>query len=283
MVKLFSFSFRRYQRRWFYPLLSFVVALSLWLSSPMPSQAIPWFDVLIRGVQVIQLSNISDKQEVQIGSQINQQLVSREVRLYRNPEINNYVKQLGQKLAANSDRPNIPYTFQVVNDKGINAFATMGGYVYVNTGLLKLADNEAELASVIAHEIGHITSRHSVEQMRETAIAGGVATVAGLDRNRAVGIGVELALRRPHSRDAEYEADQEGLEMMRRAGYAQSATVTFMEKLLKQGGSTPTFLSTHPATSDRIAALKRAINPQQANVGIGLDSATYKAKIRPLS
>lgn len=281
MVKFFSFSSRRYRRRWFYPLLSFVVASSLWLSS-LPAQAIPWFDVLMRGVQVIQLSNMSDRQEVQIGSQINQQLVSREVRLYRNSEINNYVKQIGQKLAANSDRPNIPYTFQVVNDKGINAFATMGGFVYVNTGLMKLADNEAELASVIAHEIGHITSRHSVEQMRQTAIAGGVATVAGLDRNRAVGIGVELALRRPGSRKDELEADQEGLEMMRRAGYAQSAMVTFMEKLLKQGGSTPAFLSTHPATSERIAKLRSAINPQQANVGTGLDSTTYKAKIRAL-
>jgi predicted Zn-dependent protease len=249
----------------------------------MPSQANPFLNLLIRGVQVIQLSNMSDRQEVQIGSQINQQLVSREVRLYRNPEINNYVKQIGQKLAANSDRPNIPYTFQVVNDKGINAFATMGGFVYVNTGLLKLADNEAELASVMAHEIGHITGRHAVEQMRETAIAGGIATAAGLDRNRAVGIGVELALRRPGSRKDELEADQEGLEMMRRAGYAPSATVTFMEKLLKKGGSAPAFLSTHPATSDRIARLRSAITSQQANVGTGLDSATYKAKIRPLS
>ena len=282
MFKLFCFSSRGYRRRWFYPLVSFVVALSLWLGSPMPSQAIPFLNLLIRGVQVIQLSNMSDRQEVQIGSQINQQLVSREVPLYRNPEINNYVKQIGQKLAANSDRPNIPYTFQVVNDKGINAFATMGGFVYVNTGLLKLADNEAELASVMAHEIGHITGRHAVEQMRETAIAGGVATAAGLDRNRAVGIGVELALRRPGSRKDELEADQEGLEMMRRAGYAQSATVTFMEKLLKKGGSAPAFLSTHPATTDRIARLRSAITSQPANVGTGLDSATYKARIRPL-
>lgn len=231
---------------------------------------------------MIQLSNISDRQEVQIGGQINRQLVSREVRLYRNPQINEYVKQIGQRLARNSDRPNIPYTFQVVDAPGINAFATMGGFVYVNTGLLKAADNEAQLASVMAHEIGHITGRHAVEQMRETALAGGIATAAGLDRNRAVAIGVDLALRRPGSRQDELEADREGLEMMGRAGYAQSATVTFMEKLLKKGGSIPTFLSTHPATSERIAQLKSNINSQKANVGTGLDSAAYKAKIRPL-
>jgi len=138
MFNLFSFSSRRYRRRWFYPLLSFVVAFSLWVGSPQPSQALPWFDLLIRGVQVIQLSNISDKQEVQIGRQINQQLVSREIRLYRNREINDYVNQIGQRLVKNSDRPDIPYTFQVVNDKGINAFATMGGFVYVNAGLMTL-------------------------------------------------------------------------------------------------------------------------------------------------
>ena len=169
----------------------------------------------------------------------------------------------------------------MVNDKGINAFATMGGFVYVNAGLLVAADNEAQLASVIAHEIGHITSRHAVEQMRQTAIAGGVATLAGVDRNRAVAIGVDLALRRPGSRKDELEADQEGLEMIRRSGYAPSAMVAFMEKLLK-GGSPPAFLSTHPATSTRIAQLKSKINPQNANVGDGLDGAAYKAKIQAL-
>ncbi len=281
MFNFFS-SLRYRHRRWFYGLLSVVVALSISIGSPQPSQAVPWFDLILRGVQVIQLSNISDKQEVQIGSQINRQLVSREVRLYRNPQINEYIKQIGQNLAKNSDRPGIPYTFQVVDDPGINAFATMGGFVYVNKGLIKLADNEAQLASVIAHEIGHITGRHAVEQMRETAIAGGVATAAGLDRNRAVGIGVELALRRPNSRSDELEADREGLEMMQRTGYAPSAMVAFMEKLLKKGGSIPTFLSTHPATSDRITQLKSLINPQQANAGTGLDTTAYKAKIRPV-
>ena len=184
-------------------MLSLFVALGIAVGSQRPSQAAPFPELILRGVQVIQLSNISDQKEVQIGNQINQELVGSEFRLYRNQEINRYVDQIGQQLAAKSDRPNIAYTFQVVDDEGVNAFATMGGFVYVNTGLLKLADNEAELASVIGHEIGHIASRHTVEQMRETAIAGGVASVAGLDRNTAVQIGVDLALRRPHSRQAE--------------------------------------------------------------------------------
>lgn len=279
MSKLFSLS--RPSRRWFYPVLSVFVALGITVSSIKPSPAISVFDLLRQGVQIIQLSNVSDRQEVELGKQIDQQ-VKRELRIYRNSEVTSYVEQIGRKLAATSDRPNLPYTFQVVDDKGVNAFATAGGFVYVNTGLLKIADNEAELAGVMAHEIGHITAKHLIEQMRETALAQGVSQAAGLDRNAAVQIGVDLALRRPNSRKDELEADQIGLRNIGRAGYAESAMVSFMKKLLRSG-STPTFLSTHPATKDRIVALERAIDPQKANVGNGLDSNAYKSQMRPLS
>ncbi len=281
MSSFFSLISRRFRRRLLYPLVSLMVAFGVSVGSPQPSQAVPWLDLMIRGVQVIQLSNISNNQEVQLGKQINQQLSSSQIQIYGNSEVNRYVDQIGQRLAANSTRPNIPYTFQVVKDDSVNAFATMGGFVYVNTGLLKTSDNEAQLASVIGHEIGHIANRHSVEQMRQRAIAGGVAAAAGLDRNTAVNIGVDLAIQRPTSRQDEFEADQSGLTTLSRAGYAPSAMVAFMEKLLK-APSVPSFLSEHPATSDRIAALKRAIDPARANVGDGLDSVSYKANIRPL-
>lgn len=282
MLNPFSYFSRRSPRRWLYPLISVVVALGLWVGSPRPSQAIPWFDLILRGVQIIQLSNVSDKQEVQIGREINNQLVSSEVQLYRNSEITRYVDQIGQRLAAKSERSDIPYTFQVVNDKNVNAFATMGGFVYVNIGLLTTADNEAQLASVMSHEIGHIAGRHALKQMRQTAVARGLTTAAGLDRSTAVSIGVELAVRRPRSRGDEFEADQMGLATLRSAGYAPAGMVEFMEKLLKQGGSVPTFLSTHPATQDRITALEQAIDPAKAKLGDGLDSKAYKAKISPL-
>lgn len=282
MFNRLLFFFRPSQHRWIYPLLSFLVAFGLITSSPHPSQAVPWFDLIRQGVQVIQLSNVSDQEEIQLGKQINEQMVGREFQLYRNKSVNDYVNRVGQRLAKNSTRPNLPYKFQVVESDSVNAFATTGGYVYVTTQLLKTADNEAELASVLGHEIGHITRRHLINQMRETAIAGSVATAAGVDRNQAVQIGVELALRRPHSRQDEYEADQAGLKTLGRAGYAQSAMVSFMEKLLKQGGSTPTFLSTHPATKNRIARLRKEIDSQKGNVGDGLNTTAYQASIRPL-
>ncbi|WP_193200357.1 M48 family metallopeptidase [Nostoc sp. MG11] len=282
MLNSFFFIFSRFSRRWLYLLLSVLVALGICIGSPQKTQAISWFDILIQGVQIFQLSNISDQEEVQLGKEINQQLVNSKIQLYLNQNVNRYVNQIGQKLAANSTRSDIPYTFQVVKNESVNAFATMGGYVYVTTGLLKAADNEAQLASVIAHEIGHIASRHSIEQMRETAIARGVATAAGLERNTAVQIGVDLALRRPNSREDEFEADRRGLRTLGRAGYAQSAMVAFMQKLLQQR-SLPTFLSTHPATNERITALKDEINSQKGYGGGGLNNAAYEAKIQPLS
>lgn len=278
---LFNFS-HSLRRRWVYGLTSLLVALSLMLTTPQVSQAFSLMELLLRGVQIIQLSTLSDNQEVALGQQINNQLVSSELTLYSDRSINRYVNQVGQSLVPYSDRPNLPYTFQVVNSDDLNAFATMGGFVYVTTGLMTAADNEAQLASVISHEIGHIAARHSLKQMRELAVAQGIASVAGLDRNTAVNLGVELALRRPNSRRDEFEADQKGLTTLQSAGYAPIAMPNFMEKLRNQA-SMPEFLSTHPAVSDRIRALNQAIDPQTANSGRGLDSAAYRSQISSLS
>lgn len=280
MLRLPSFLSQMFQRGG-YVAIGLFTALTLVVSQPLVSQAIPWGDLLFRGIQILQLSNLSDRQELEIGQQINEQLVRQRIRLYRNPEIVRYVEQIGQRLAQSSSRPDIPYTFQVVNDRSVNAFATMGGFVYVNTGLLLLAENEAELASVMAHEIGHIAGRHAVKQMRETAIASGLVGAAGLDRNTAAKIGVELAFRRPNSRRDEYDADTLGLQTLTRAGYAPSAMVDFMQKLL-QSRSVPTFLSTHPATSERIERLNQSIRTT-TGYGDGLDGAAYRAKLRSLS
>jgi predicted Zn-dependent protease len=113
--------------------------------------------------------------------------------------------------------------------------------------------------------------------MRQMAIAQGVAAATGLDENVAVQIGVDLALRRPKSREAEYEADYLGIQNLGRAGYAQIGAITFMEKLLSKG-SMPTFLSTHPGTSSRISTMRQFLagNP---NVGDGLDETAYQRRV----
>lgn len=282
MSHRFSGIYKQLRRRWFYGFLSTLVTLGVVIGTPQPAPAVPWGELILRGIQVVQLSSISDQQEISLGGKINEQLISQnDVKLYANSSVKQYVNSVGQRLVPDSDRPNIDYTFQVVEDSALNAFATMGGYVYVTTGLLKAADNEAQLASVMGHEIGHIAAKHALKHMREAALTQGALTAAGLNSNAAVNIGVDLALNRPNSRQDEYEADERGLATLTRAGYAPSAMVAFMQKLLNQR-SVPTFLSTHPATGDRITRLEEAIDPATENNGDGLDGTAYHKKISPL-
>ncbi|MBD2773993.1 M48 family metalloprotease [Iningainema tapete] len=138
------FSKFHFHRRFSSPFLSLLMAFGIVITSAEASLAIPWLELLLQGARVVQLYNISAQEEVQLGKQINQQLISSgQIQIYRNQEANRYVNQIGQRLAANSTRPNIPYTFQVVRDDSINAFATAGGYIYVTTGFTSGRQNNA--------------------------------------------------------------------------------------------------------------------------------------------
>lgn len=230
-------------------------------------------------IQVVEISNISDAEEVRLGSQINRNILA-QVRLSRNREANNLVKRIGEELAATSDRPNIPYTFQVVDDRDINAFATMGGFVYINTGTIAAADNQAQLASVIAHEIGHISGKHALEQVKQQAITQGIVSIVGADRNRIINIGTELALRLPNSREAEFDADRRGLNNLDRAEYAVNAMPQFMQKLERNGSNAPDFLNTHPNVRDRIASLNQIIAANNLQGFKGTDNQAYQRRWR---
>lgn len=277
---------RHHLRAGAYAAISIVVAISIVLGQPQITLAQSVFgNLLFQGIQILQLSSVSDRQEISLGEQINQELIQqKQIRILSNPNLTNYVNQIGQRLAAKSNRPSIPYVFQVVDDKGVNAFATMGGYVYVNTGLIQLAANEAELASVMSHEIGHIVGRHAIRQMRQVAITQGLANAAGLNRNILVKLGTDIAIRRRGSRQHEFEADQLGLDALGKASYAQGAMVDFFKKLVtaSKARNVPTILSTHPSTPDRIASLEAKINPATAYTGDGLNPQAYKIAIRPL-
>jgi beta-barrel assembly-enhancing protease len=264
-------------------ILAIALAVSL---QPSFAAALEWYD-LLRAlpsvIQTVQLSNLSDRQEIELGKQINQE-ISSQVRISSDRNANNLVRQIGRQLIPQSDRPDLPYTFQVVEDTNLNAFATMGGFIYVNTGTIAAADNQAQLAGVIAHEMGHITGKHVLEQMQQMALAQGVATVVGADRDQLVGIGVQLALKLPHSREAEFDADRRGLLNIAKVGYAPTAMPDFMKKLTNKGQSNnfglPGFLSTHPATEDRIAALNQMIQSENLTGSQGLNNREYQNRWR---
>ena len=271
-------------------ILAATMATTLTLGLPSRStQAFPLRDLIFRGIQVIQISNLSDQQEIDIGNQMHQNLVNRGLRVSSNRTLNSYVDAIGQRLVKAGARRDISYTFLVVEDSQVNAFATMGGRVYITTGLMRTAANEAELASVIAHEVGHIEDRHLVKQIRQRMVAQGVVAAAtGSSRNQLANLGVELALNRPNSRSHEFEADEEGLRILREADYATSAMPDFMRKLLSPSTQqTPTFLSTHPAVPDRVSALEENIRAGEKNqcdrnptqVSCGLSTSDYQRRV----
>ncbi|MGK7913016.1 MAG: M48 family metallopeptidase [Synechococcus sp.] len=234
-------------------------AVVLTLFSPVVARAFDWGGLLQGGFRAIQLSNLSESDEVKLGRDINRQLLeSGELRLANNPRLTRRINRIGRRLVSVSDRPDLPFTFQVVQDGGINAFATAGGYVYITTGAIAAADSNAQIASVLAHEIAHITESHVVKQMQRMTFAQAGAQLLGVDDNVLVATGVELGFRRPRSREAEYEADAEGLKILTRAGYDPNAMTQFMTKLLGNGAP-PQFLSTHPHTEERIERLEDKI------------------------
>ncbi len=267
------------RRRWLYSCISALTVGIVTIGQPQIGQAADWLQILLQGAQIIQLSNISDAQEARLGADTNRALLNDRVRIYQNQAVNSYVDRIGQRLARNSARPNIKYTFQVVDDDGINAFATMGGYVYVNTGLIKAADNEAQLAGVIGHEIGHITGRHSLQRLKQATIARGISSIAGVDRNQVAQIAAQLVFTLPNSRKDEYDADRRGLTTMIQSGYAPMAMPEFMKKLAR-GNSAPEFLSSHPAVNERVANLQRMIPAAYKNRTDGLNASSYRQNLR---
>jgi predicted Zn-dependent protease len=270
-------------RRGLYGLLAALMSVSIGLATPAASQA-SIFDLIFQGIRYVQLGNLSDQDEVNLGTQIDRQLKAQGVRVYnRNSGINAYINDIGQRLAATSDRPNLPYTFQVVDDDSINAFATAGGFVYIQTGLIKAAANESELAGVMAHEIGHITGRHAINQMRQDALTSGITGALEVRQDDLVNLGVQLALQLPNSREAEYDADRRGFQNLGRAGYDTNGFITFMQKL--EGGATAEFLSTHPNPGNRVSNLQ-AMNSAgtYTNTGprAGTDASAYRNRISGL-
>jgi len=227
-----------------------------------------------------QLALVSEQQEVAMGKEADQQ-ISQQLGLYPDEELQAYVNRLGQKLAASSERPNLPWTFRVVDDPVVNAFALPGGYIYVTRGLLTHLTSEAELVSVLGHEIGHVTGRHSVEQMSKQQLAQ-VGLIAGMILKPELaesygslaqqGLGL-LFLK--YGRDDEREADDLGLRYLNQGSYDPREMSPVFETLgrvsQQQGqGRVPNWLATHPAPEDRV----QRINAQVAKLGTDFTGRT---------
>jgi len=209
----------------------------------------------------------SIEKEIAIGKAMAQQ-VEAQSKLIDDPVISEYVNRVGQNLVRNSDAK-VPFTIKVVDSDVINAMALPGGFFYVNSGLILAADNEAELAGVMAHEIAHVAARHTTRQLTRYQFAnymslplifvgGGI----GLAAREAVGIGIPMTFLK-FSRSFEAEADYLGIQYMYKAGYDPNEFVNFFEKIQaqekKKPGSMAKVFTDHPQTPDRITKSQEEI------------------------
>lgn len=216
-----------------------------------------------------QLILIGEGREIRMGREADQQITA-SLGMYDDPALQAYITQLGNRLAARSERPGLPWSFKVVDDPIVNAFALPGGFIYITRGIMVHFTSEAQLASVVGHEIGHVTGRHSVEQLSRAQLAQvglaagalfGPQELQGLLGVASVGLGL-LFLK--YGRDDERQADDLGLRYMDRAGYdprEMPGVFTMLGRVSAAagGGRVPEWLSTHPNPENREQRIERAI------------------------
>jgi len=217
------------------------------------------------GINKGQFNMITLSQEIEMGKRYAQQL-DKELERQGKKEnllfLQEYINKLGQKIARNSHLKDIPYHFQVIKSDQINAFALPGGYIYIYSGLIEAAETEAQLASVLAHEIGHVAARHTTERlslMQGADLLGSIIfAIFGVPpvwQRQVIQLGEMLGFL-AYTRSQEAEADRLGLEYMEKSGYDPHAMLEFFKILQKKKDKEPFLLtklfSTHPLTSERI-------------------------------
>jgi predicted Zn-dependent protease len=241
------------------------------------------------------LSPVSESQENQIGAEEHPKILAEFGGAYsEKPNLNAYVNQIGQAVASNAERKDVNYTFTVLNSEDINAFALPGGYVYITRGLLTLANNEAEIAGVLGHEIGHVNARHTAERMGQQQQASilatlgvAAATLLGGDTagQLASGVAQEGAERYlgKYSQNQEFEADSLGVRYLTKASYDPQAMASFLDSLnnethleAKVAGNEAaadaySMKQSHPRTPDRVQRAIAEANVPVANPKVNRD------------
>lgn len=222
-----------------------------------------------------ELALVSESQEIEMGRQGAAE-VTAAIGLYTNASLQQYVSRIGQALAVRTERPGLPWQFQVVDDASLNAFALPGGFIFVTRGLLAHMTNEAELASVLGHEAGHVAARHSVQQMSREQVAaiglgvGSVLSPAIAKYGQIAGAGMGLMFLK-YGRDDEIQSDQLGFRYALAAGYDTRQMINVFQMLeraaeMAGGGRLPEWQSTHPDPGNRIEAVQSLVAATSQNL-----------------
>ncbi len=232
----------------------------------------------VTGRNELALMSISPTQEVELGRKTFPQVLQRMGGAYPDRDLEAYVNRVGRRLGQVSHRPELQYSFKVVNDSTPNAFALPGGYIAVSRGLLVGLQTEAQLAAVLGHEIGHVTARHAVQGMQRSNLLGlGLAVLGAATQNSAVGRlarpAGELAaglIDKRYSREQESESDRLGIDYMVRAGYDPQGSVEVMQYFYRQvdkgraGGWLEGLFRSHPFSIERMRANRNYVETRYA-------------------
>jgi predicted Zn-dependent protease len=232
---------------------------------------------------------VSEDTEIQIDRQYAPLQISTDYGSVQDSELNSYVGQVGNKMAAKSHRTHMPYSFRVVNATYVNAYAFPGGTIAATRGIMLSLENEAELAALLGHELGHVNARHSAEQMSKgqltQAVVGGIAVVAGTQSAALGNLAGQLgqisagALLARYSRDNEREADALGIEYMVGANYGSQGFVGLMDMLNSmskhKGGSVELLFATHPMSQERYDTAVQSANTTYKSA---LDGPLYRER-----
>lgn len=219
---------------------------------------------------------LSEAQEIKIDNQNSPYQFSSDYGPLQDIVLNNYIDQTGKTLSARTHRPHMPYSFRGVNATYVNAYAFPGGSIAATRGILLALENEAQLAALLGHELGHVNARHTAEQMSKSTLinlfVGGLATVAGTQSSGLGSLASQLgmvgagALLASYSRDNEREADALGLEYMVRAGYNANGFVGLMDMLKRTSKYKPSAIelmfATHPMSDERYRTAVEAVHTQ---------------------
>jgi predicted Zn-dependent protease len=234
---------------------------------------------------------ISEQDEVALGAEYHGQILQEMPAWTGDPAVSAYVRDLGQQIVPHTDRPTLAHTFTVLDDDQINAFAVPGGFVYVTVGLLKSAQSGAEVATVIAHELGHISAYHGVQALERELVAQGLThLLGGEDLSELASMAMNLTGVMVFSQEQEFEADELGVLYASRAGINAWGIVDFFAFLQTLTPETSTndplsaifsdlgeLFSTHPPTNERIDAVK----VQLLSIPLTRDDPNYTWEIDP--
>ena len=224
-------------------------------------------NILKQSVNTLQaLQPIAYKEEKAIGGRLAVEVFNRYGGAYDDPELLRYITLVGQAVADVSTRPDIDYHFAILNTEHPNAFATPGGYVFVSIGLLRMIENEAQLAGVLAHEVAHISQKHALQTIERSRSLQGVSslTLAVMDKNpdmldKLIDEVSNVLFTKGLDKNLEFEADKYGREFAYRMGYYPGGLQNFIRKLGKSSeGGKSIFMSTHPSAGERYNILKKS-------------------------